>query len=66
MASGIRVENIKEQGSVEIHLSAKQIVFKLIDINDNEISETDFHNDLLTLCLDSCRQKKTISNAHLQ
>ena len=38
MASGIRVENVKEQGAVEVHLSAKQITFKLYDNNDAEIS----------------------------
>lgn len=38
MASGIRIENIKEQGAVEVHLSAKQITFKLYDNNDVEIS----------------------------
>lgn len=38
MASGIRVENIKEQGAVEVHLSAKQITFRLYDNNDAEIS----------------------------
>lgn len=38
MASGIRVENIKEQGAVEVYLSAKQITFKLYDNNNEEIS----------------------------
>ena len=38
MASAIRVENIKEQGAVEVHLSAKQITFRLYDNNDAEIS----------------------------
>ena len=33
MASGIRVENIKEQGAVEVHLSGKQVVLKLYDSN---------------------------------
>ena len=37
MASGIRVENIKEQGAVEVHLSGKQVVLKLYDNNMNLI-----------------------------
>lgn len=37
MASGLKVENAKEQGSVRIDISAKQITFKLYDSNDEEI-----------------------------
>lgn len=33
MTSGIRVENLKEQGAVEVHLSGKQVVLKLYDSN---------------------------------
>lgn len=37
MASGILVENLKEQGMTKIDMSARQITFNLIDVDGNEI-----------------------------
>lgn len=41
MASGLFVENVKEQGSVKISTSAKQIMFKVLDNTGNEILKED-------------------------